>query len=115
MWRRREIENYLCQPETLMAFAESNREAMQESISLLVPPVALRDSNDEWWRETKATDVFLDRLFAEFYSRLGLQNLMRTSNYHRLASFVPLELIDPEIAEVLDAIHRQALLAKPVT
>ena len=115
MWRRREIENYLCQPETLLAFAESNRGMMQECISLLVPPVALRDSNDEWWRETKATDVFLDRLFAEFYSRLGLQNLMRKSNYHRLASFVPLELIDPEIAEVLDAIHLQALLAKPVT
>lgn len=29
--------------------------------------------------------------------------------------FVPLEFIDPEIIEVLDAIHRQALLAKPVT
>ena len=115
MWRRREIENYLCQPETLMAFAESNREAMQESISLLVPPVALRDSNDEWWRDTKATDAFLDRLFASFYSRLDLPNLMRKSNYHRLAAFVPLESIDPEIAEVLDAIHRQALLAKPVT
>ena len=133
MWRRREIENYLCQPDTLLAFAasmateqepgplfeasatERYKQVMQGCIEELVPPIALQNLSDEWWRETKATDGFLDRLFAEFYSRLGLQNLMRKSNYHRLATFVPLELIDPEIAEVLDAIHHQASLAKPVT
>jgi len=66
MWRRREIENYLCQPETLTAYAEwSARDctvgplfeqadidrrtrAMQGSIEDLVPRVALRDRSDRW-------------------------------------------------------------------
>ncbi len=115
MWRRREIENYLCQPETLLAFAGSDDKVMRECIERLVPPVALGDLNDVWWRETKATDAFLDRLFADYYERLGLPNLMRKSNYHRLAPFVPSALLDPEITEVLDAIHRQAKLARPIT
>ena len=115
MWRRREIENYLCQPDTLLAFAgEGDRETMRGCIERLVPPVALENLNDQWWRETKATDAFLDRLFEDFYSRRGLPNLMLKSNYHRLAAFVPVDLIDPEVVEVLDAIHRRAALAKPV-
>jgi ABC-type taurine transport system ATPase subunit len=129
-WTRREIENYLCQPATLFAFAESlarqeigplfeepelvkYREAMSESIRELVPPLALQDLNDPWWRDTKVTDNYLDRLFERFFTRLGLPNLMRKTNYHRLAEFVPTDLIDPEVQELLDAIRRQAERARP--
>ncbi len=126
MWRRREIENYLCQPETLMAFAESSARdstlgplfeqaevdrrtrAMRELIEDLVPRVALRDPTDRWWSDTKASDDFLDRLFEAYYARLEVPNLMQKSAYHQLAGHVPLELLDPEVTDVLDAIHELA-------
>jgi len=123
MWRRREIENYLCQPQTLIAYAESSARdatlgplfeqaeidrrtrAMQASIEDLVPPVALRDPTDRWWSDTKASDDFLDRLFEAYYARLELPNLMRKSDYHQLAEHVPLDLLDAEVSAVLDGIH----------
>jgi hypothetical protein len=130
MWSRTEIENYLCFPEVLLAYArtsaqgepgplftaaeeERRRDSMQECINDLVPPVALRDLSDCWWRDVKASDDFLDRLFESFYQQLGLPNLMRKSNYHQLADLVPNGLIDSEVAEKLDAIVRVADSARP--
>ena len=117
MWTRREIENYLCQPETLLAFAESlapaSRAVMETLISDLVPPVALRDKNDPWWKTVKASDEFLNRLFDSFFNRLGLPNAMLKSNYHRLASYVSAHNIDPEVVQMLDAILEQSGKARP--
>lgn len=131
MWNRCEIENYLCQPATLLAYAEATareeaggplfeeleckkrREAMQESIEDLVPRAALRDPGDPWWRDTKVSEDFLERVFAAFYSRLELPNLMSKTSYHVLARHVPRELVDPEVSEVLDAIVEVAQAARP--
>ncbi len=133
-WSRNEIENYICQPETLCAWArhtggsrsmgglfevaESDRweEIITEEIARLVPPVALEDPGDRWWVETKASDQFLDRLFERFFSRLHLDNLLRKSNFHVLADFVPLDAVDPEVTAVLDrtsAIEAAATPAQP--
>lgn len=126
VWRRREIENYLCQPDTLLSYAESGIEeespgplfdkttgekrriAMEECIRDLVPPVALRNPADSWWMDTKASTDFLDRLFDAFFKRLGLPNLLLKTNYHVLAKYVRPEQIDPEIIEKLDAILQVA-------
>ncbi len=131
MWFRREIENYLCYPEVLLAYAtasaqadhpgplfaiaeaEKRRAIMQEYIVDLVPPVALRNPEDRWWHEVKASDEFLDRLFDSFFERLGLPNLLRKSDYHVLAELVPVELIAPEVKEKLDAIVKIAQSARP--
>jgi hypothetical protein len=131
-WQRREIENYLSMPAALVAWAEetaadrasgplfdkSEREKwkaeMQARIVDFVPPVALRDRSDSWWRDTKMSDEFLDRLFPAFFERLGLPNLMSKTDYHQLAPFVPNELIDPEIDEVLEAIAVVAEGARPM-
>jgi len=131
MWTRREIENYLCQPETLLAWAEASaeetspgplftpgqaagrRELMDESIRELVPPVALRNADDVWWRNVKASDEFLDRLFEIFFEKLHLPNLIRKTNYHLLDRHVPVGIIDPEIAQKLDLIHAVAEGATP--
>jgi hypothetical protein len=130
-WDRREIENYLCQPETLLAWAEASAEEtspgplftpgdaaarrylMDECIHELIPPLALRHPDDVWWRNVKASDEFLDRLFEMFFEKLKLPNLMRKTNYHQLASHVAVDLIDPEIAQKLDLIHEAALRAQP--
>jgi ABC-type lipoprotein export system ATPase subunit len=130
-WRKREIENYICLPDVLLAYARGSVEAespgplfasteaqhrekiMHECISDLVPPVALRDPLDPWWSEVKASDDFLDRLFRAFYDKLRLPNLMRKSDYHVLARYVRKELIDPETATILDRIVEVAGKAHP--
>lgn len=132
MWQRREIENYLCQPDTLLAFAEASqggggpgplfdaleaqrrRAAMDESLRDLAPPAALRDPTDPWWSTVKASDEFLDRVFAAFFRKIDLPNLMPKSDYHVLARSVPPEQIDPEVTEVLDQIAGVAAQARPV-
>ena len=128
MWQRREIENYLCYPEVLLSYAEDvdevgplftyseqqkQREVMESCIKDLVPPVALRDYQDRWWKDTKATDDFLARLFEMYFSKLGLPNLMRKTDYHSLAPLLPEDLIEDEVREKLDAILSVAQSAQP--
>jgi hypothetical protein len=129
MWTRREIENYLCSRDTLLAFAADYAhdqgplfeqaqkaryvETMQRCIEDYVPRAAQRDPNDRWWIDTKASDDFLDRLFEAFFKAIELPNTMRKTNYHVLASYVPKDQIDPEISWVLDSILEVSRHAKP--
>jgi energy-coupling factor transporter ATP-binding protein EcfA2 len=125
MWTRRELENYLCQPETLLRFAEDQgrrqqgelfgaawHKAMEEVIRQVEG--ALRTlGKDPWSTDIKASDDFLDPLFKQFYKSLDLPDLMSKTDYHALAAFVPANAIDPEIGQALDAIVAVASLAKP--
>lgn len=132
MWERRELENYLCYPEILLTYAEAavesdtpgplftfaerdrRQQVMQSCIEDLVPPVALRDRQDRWWRDVKASDEFLDRLFEMYFERLDLPNLMQKADYHILARLVPEDLIDNEIRDKLDTIVQVAQSAVPL-
>jgi hypothetical protein len=134
-WTRREIENYLCYPEVLEEYAGSlARErssthgplfasvdeqrflrTMHEVVRRRIPPAAFDNRADRWWASVKASDEFLDPVFEEFFERLDLPNLMRKTDYHRLAARVPRGLIADEVAEVLDAVLEVAKLAVPVT
>jgi len=127
IWRRREIENYLCQEATLLAWAEAQgqrqhgdlfarswSEAMTRSIADLIPPIARREPKHEWWANTKASDDFLDQLFKRFYvGELKLPNLMRKTDYHTLAHHVSIDEIDDEVREKLDTIADVAKRASP--
>lgn len=126
MWKQREIENYLCHREVLVAwaqdtgytsdgalFAPSWAQAMAESIAEVEQALATLRRVSPWDPGTKATDDFLDPLFDAFYRRLDLPNLMRKTDYHRLAQYVPAERIDPEVTGVLDEIAEVATLAQP--
>lgn len=124
-WRRREIENYLCFEEVLMAYATydladdlfgaaeaSKREAiMRETIDEVTNALRILEK-DPWSPDIKATDEFLDRLFDRYFKKLGLPNLLRKSDYHVLAHLVPVDKIDAEIVEKLDAIVEVAKKAK---
>lgn len=132
MWARREIENYLCQPRTLLRFAEQEgshaaagplfdsserekrRNVMERSIRDLVPPVAFDDHDDSWWKDVKASDEFLDRLFERYYTRLDLPNLMRKTDYHRLAPFVSAGDLSDDVRHVLDRIVSIADKSRPL-
>lgn len=131
MWERREIENYLCQPETLLAFAEAHdrdahgplfagpetarqRQAMEDSIHDHVPRAALHNRSDRWWIDTKASDDVLDRVFESYLQRLNLPNsLLKKQDYHILARFVSPAAISPEVPQMLDQIFEISEAARP--
>lgn len=133
MWKRREIENYICTQDTLLSYAEAlaedmapgplfasegrkkRQQIMKECIKGRVPPDALINPSDPWWVDIKASNDFLDILFETFFKKLGLPpNLMRKTDYHVLARHVPKDQIDSEVSEVLNFIVEVAEKAKPL-
>jgi len=132
MWQRREIENYLCQPETLYAYAASLaadgpeqlsgkaaelRAAMQECVAENVVPAMIRNLQDARWTTVKASDDYLKPVFEAFFERLKLPNRivkgMAKSEYHRLVRFIPDDEVDSEVTAILDAIYDVSQRAKP--
>jgi hypothetical protein len=130
-WRKREIENYLCFPEALLAYAENvegelgplfvdplrdkQRDAMQEAIREVSDALRTLGKPDPFGSEIKASDEFLGPVFQKYFSKLGVKNLMQKTDYHELAHLVPIERLDPEVSEKLDRIVEVALRAKPAT
>jgi hypothetical protein len=130
-WERREIENYICQPETLEAFAvalgaesaggplleqetaDRACEAMKSAVRDRVTPAALRDKNDPWWRTVKASDEFLNLVFPDFFGRMGWYMDCKKADYHRLVKYIPDELVSKEVVGVLDKILEVAVRAQP--
>ncbi len=129
MWERREIENYLCYRETLEAYARAytrsespgplfsqaetdNRlKAMRESIEEIEDALQTLLQVSPWDKDTKVSDDFLVPLFKAYFGKLGLPNIMAKKNFHELAHLVPVDKLEPEIKEKLDAIVR---VAKPM-
>jgi len=128
-WRRREIENYLCSRPVLLAwarragsegaelplFSQQWVEAMEASIDEVEKAMTTLGKGSPWSADTKVSDDFLDPVFASFFKRLKLPNLLRKTDYHVLARHLRAEDLDPEISAVLDAFEAVAALAKPVT
>lgn len=123
MWDRREIENYLCMEEVLLQyaqgkgnpdlFANSQEIVMQECIDEITSALRTLRNEDPWSPDIKATDDFLDPLFALYFKKLKLPNLLRKTDYHILAEFVPANLIDQDVTNKLDMILKVAAGAKP--
>lgn len=116
-WQQREIENYLCHRETLLAwaqaigsrqhgelFATTWRQTMEDAITEIAVALAALGKPDPWGADIKASDDFLDPLFRKFFEKLALPNLMAKTDYHTLVPFVPTELIDREVRKTLDRI-----------
>lgn len=129
-WRKREIENYFCYPETLEAYAQQSAEAaaagplfsaaeaqrrldaMRESIAELEAALKTLGKGSPWDPNTKVSDDFLAPLFQNYFKRLGIPNLMAKRNFYELAFLVPLDRIDPEVREKLEAIVEVSGLAQ---
>ena len=123
MWQKREIENYLCQKEVLMAWVNESAQkqvgpllaqewetTMEETIAEIENALKILGKGGSCSPDIKASDDFLDPLFDAFYKKLTLPNLMRKTDYHTLARFLRKEQIDPEVRRVLDMIHDIAIL-----
>lgn len=128
MWKRREIENYLCTREVLVSwardtggertggplFAQTWVGKMEESISEIEKAMETLGKGSPWSVDTKVSDDFLDPLFAAFFKKLRLPNLMRKNDYHVLARYLSMKEIDSEVSEVLDLIAQVANQARPL-
>ena len=130
-WTRREIENYLCsqstleryarssaqvdEPGPLFAMGESDRRlgAMREAIVEIEGAMATLGRGSPWSEDAKVSDDFLTPLFAAYFKKLSLPNLMSKKDYYDLAEHVPEKEIDPEVSEKLDAISKVAERATP--
>lgn len=121
MWTRREIENYLCQRDTLLAWAHAQGSAQggeifanawHKTMTAVIDEVSAALTTlgkpDPWSADIKASDDFLQPLFKKFYDKLGLPNAMRKTDYHTLAPYVSASDIDPEVRKVLDQINQVA-------
>jgi energy-coupling factor transporter ATP-binding protein EcfA2 len=127
MWKKRELENYLCSESVLMAYAHgagepdlfddaerpSRERAMRESIDEMVAALRSLRKPDPWGPDIKASDEFLDPLFATYFEKLEQPITFRKSDYWHLASLVPKDAISFEVVEKLDAIVECAAKAKP--
>lgn len=131
MWKKREIENYLCYPDVLESYAaasgreslpgplfesahaEPRRKAMKEAIAEVSQALEKIQDVSPWDGNTKVSDDFLKPVFREFFKKLGHYNVMDKKNFHELARFVPKERIDPEVREKLEAIVAVSRTARP--
>ncbi len=127
MWQKREIENYLCQesvliayachdqPDDLFGLAEADRRerAMRESIAEVTSALRTLNRPDPWSADIKASDEFLNPLFARFFAKLEMPNLLQKTDYHVLARLVRKEKLDPEVTTKLDGVLAVARRAKP--
>ena len=129
LWRRRELENYLCTRATLEAFAsghsvemapgplfeaaETNRrtELIRRTISEVESALLQLGRPSPWSAECKVSDHFLRPLFEGYFSELEEPNRMTKGSFHRLVAFIPEDEIDPEVVEKLDAIASVAAAA----
>ncbi len=117
MWSRREIENYFCaedvllawvrhdQPDDLFGQAEARKreDVMCEAIAEVTRLLEI-DEESPWSDDIKATDEVLDRVFRVFFKKLELPLTFRKADYHVLAKLVPKDKIDPDVTDKLDAI-----------
>ena len=131
VWRRREIENYLCTQRTLESFARASATeatpmplftpseidkrltAMQEAASEVGRALETLGKESPWDDDIKVSDEFLTPLFNTYFEKINIPNLMKKKNFYELADYVPEDEIDPEIGEKLDAIAGVAESATP--
>ena len=126
MWQRNEIENYVSSRRTLQRYAAASaqevspgplfapseqarrKNAMLQSIEAIEAALKRLGKGSPWDPDVKASNDFLNPLFADYFERLDLPNVMPKKSYYVLARHVPRDEIDAEVVERLDAIGRVA-------
>lgn len=127
IWKRREIENYICSRSTLESYARASAEAsettalgplfgmdessqrvaaMNEAIEEVRGAMEVLGKGSPWNDDAKVSDDFLTPLFQKYFEKLGLPNLMNKKSFYELAEHVPDAEISEEVVEKLDAIVR---------
>ena len=90
-------------------------EAMEQAIVELEKALASLGRPTPWSVDIKATDEFLDPLFANYSKRLGVPLCLRKNMYFTLVPLLRPDEIALEIGEKLDAIASVVARAKPIS
>lgn len=122
IWKKREIESYLCTRETLVEYAknytvhggrapllsyverENNIKHMDRAIEFVSSSLLTLREISPWSDDTKVSDDFLTPLFREYFKGLGRYNVMAKKSFSELVQFVPREQISTDISDALDMI-----------
>lgn len=118
-WSRREIENYLAEPEVFRAFARGNRisddlieqsewqqrvEAMDETIAEIEAATQTL-GEDLWDPARKASEQVLPQIFQRYRQKIQDVRIPASKGeYHKLVEFQRPESIHSEVVYMLDAI-----------
>lgn len=128
MWSRREIENYFCTEEILLAYARGDQQAddlfaiaevqqreqaMRESIAEVSSALQTLGKGIAWSDDVKASDDFLDPVFRLFFMKLRLPLVLRKSDYYQLVRLMAQDQVPAEVLEKLAMISVVAETAKP--
>lgn len=128
-WSRCEIENYICSLSTLEAYAQHSASeyegtlfmpseikrrlnAMHTALHEVEAAMATLGRGSPWSHDTKVSDDFLSPLFEKYFAVLDLPNIMQKKSFYELADHVPLDEIDQEVIDMLDAIASTAASAE---
>ncbi len=111
-WRRREIENYICTPGTLIGYAQHDADHMRDAISEIEAASRTLGQRSIWSAGTKASEDALPHLLRAFERNLGRQQPVLKRDFHQLVQYLPDHDIDPEVTEKLDAIAEVAARAQ---
>jgi hypothetical protein len=121
MWRRREIENYFTTKETLLQYALDlgdmpSHQAAMDAVLLKFEAgfTYTRQDVSLWSSEVRASTEVLIPVFERYAEAIGIENPLHKTNFHILADFIPVDRIDPEVTEKLDAILTVAQKAQPL-
>ena len=112
-WQRQEIENYIPIPSTLMncinaqshdLFSHAHPEKLERILKENIPPVAYKNSADNFWVETNISD-FLSKIFAQFLDETNQsRNTMDKSKFYLLVEHIDNDQLDGELEKTLDGI-----------
>ena len=118
MWQKREIENYFCSEDVLLAYASSSEpndlfamaeqakriEAMHGAIAEITSGLETFGKPGPWSDDVKASDEVLEPVFRSFSKRMGLPLAERKRDFHKLVYLMDPSVIDPEVRSKLDQI-----------
>ncbi len=118
MWSKREIENYFCCEEVLMAYAGSNEPndlfalaeqdkrtcAMRSAIEEVQTALDTFGKPEPWSDDVKASDDVLEPIFRAFSKQMGIPLIERKRDFHKLVHLMNSEGVDAEVVTKLDLI-----------
>lgn len=116
-WERNEIECYLPLPHVLeryfagatpdspSLFETQTMGTLKRIIEDQTPPAALRDMQDDFWKETKISDKWLGTVLKKYYAELGLPVQINKGDYFLFARHARPEELDKEIIKKLDILN----------
>ena len=121
MWKKKEIENYLCNREAIISYITEGldrgnlfdnpeviecEEKMNEEINKLEKACIALDKPEPFSDDIKASDDFLIPLFKNFAESMKKPRtaVLQKKDFYKLVEYISPEDIDDEVSEVLDTI-----------